>query len=94
MTKTIAITTIALVAVVMGMSAIVPALPQAMASHPEGPLDFKCPRDNPQYEWFHLPTATPGVHPDNNHNGFVCVNFYGSGLTIDDRPFKQLRGIR
>jgi len=70
MTKTIAITAIVLVAVVMGLSTIVPALQQAFAhdviKDKQGARGI-CPAA------FGLITFPFGQHPDHNMNGHVCV---------------------
>jgi len=69
MNKTLAISVIALVTVVMGFSTVVPIM-QAYSSHPDS--TGSCPeilhRSNMQ--WVHR-TATPD-DPDTNENGFVC----------------------
>ena len=72
MNKTLVITTIALIAVVMGFSTIAPALQQAFAhdvappniipSNTKCPNDFVKDRDHPIRK-----------HPDHNGNGVVCV---------------------
>ncbi len=91
--KILTITTIALVAVVMGMSAIVPALPQAIASHgAPGSEGFTCPPDAGPVMWTHLvATVPPGDHPDINGNGFVCKAKFPTLkiVIIDDIPDPQ-----
>ena len=79
MTKTLAITAIVLVAVVMGLSTIAPALQQAFAHDVKTSqgraVGVQCPAD------FQRVTIEPvGTHPDHNANGFVCVEFICPGL--------------
>jgi len=75
MTKTIAITAIVLVAIVMGLSTIAPALQQAFAHDVDigGPLaSGQCPAD------FKVVRADfIGQHPDHNANGWVCIRCPG-----------------
>ena len=84
MTKTIAITAIVLVAVVMGFSTIAPALQQAFAhdvTEAKGKIGLGgCP------EGF-LPTtpAFTGEHPDHNFNDVICVKIAGQHrILVDD----------
>ena len=65
MNKTFTIATIALVAAVMGMSSIVPMIPQAYAEE-------LCPRDNSPNETWKL-IAEEGSPYDRNGNGKICV---------------------
>jgi len=75
MNKTMTITVIALVAVVMGISAIVPALPQAIADHSVDSQGFTCPPNTPAgLVWDHVAFSPAGDSPDRNGNGFICEN--------------------
>ena len=70
MKRALAISVIALVAVVMGLSTIAPALQQAFAHDvaPDRGEAGLCPAD------FRLiPQFSPGTHPDHNANGWVCL---------------------
>ncbi len=89
MNKTLVITTIALVAVVMGFSTIAPVLQQAFAhdvTEPRGRTGLGgCPED------FQLVPITKGQHPDHNFNGSVCLKSVspcdacrGTPIFIDD----------
>jgi len=79
MTKTIAITAIVLVAVVLGLSTIAPALQQAFA-HDVGDrtggvaVEVQCPAD-----FMQAFADYTGQHPDHNTNGRVCVKFVCPG---------------
>jgi len=88
MNKTLVITTIALVAVVMRFSTIAPTLQQAFAHDvlvgpPVGHFPTMCPAD------FVRIASTPGLHPDHNANGQVCKKLILAGdvrrnVVIDD----------
>jgi len=90
LTKTLAITAIVLVAVVMGLSTIAPALQQAFAHDVIKGVVLEsglCPDDFVQNEY------RTGQHPDHNSNGLVCVKSVCTGgercltirlLVIDD----------
>jgi len=66
MNKTLSITTIVLVAAVMGMSAIAPAIPNAYAA--EG-----CLPDTAKITWILLTAVGPFANMDRNGDGLVCV---------------------
>jgi len=71
MNKTLAISAITLVAVVMGFSTIAPTLQQAFAHDVIKAVEIEsglCPKD------FKLRNIPTGQHPDHNSNGLVCVN--------------------
>jgi len=84
MNKTLVITTIALIAVVMGLSTVAPALQQAFAHdvrEAKGRVSLtECPPG------FSEGTTTPGTHPDHNFNGVVCRNNTGGGIVDDNVP--------
>jgi len=84
MNKTLAITAIVLVAVVMGLSTIAPALQQAFAHDVRGavtPGFGQCPRS------FSEETIEPaGTHPDHNFNGTICFKNVGQTRVIIDDP--------
>ena len=67
MNKTLVITTIALVAVVMGMSAIAPVIPVANAA-------VGCPNDSDKGTWQLVPKAShvDGDRIDRNGDGLIC----------------------
>ncbi len=82
--KIFAISAIVLVAVVMGLSTIAPALQQAFA-HNVGaaitPGFGQCPNG------FAEELVDAGTHPDHNFNGKVCFKIVGSHrVVIDDPP--------
>ena len=86
MNKTLVITTIALVAVVMGFSTIAPTLQQAFAHNvtvAPAPIvrNTVCPSAFTPFD-----IEVPGTHPDHNLNGIVCLNTAGSPsrVTVDD----------
>ena len=91
MNKTLVITTIALIAVVMGLSTIAPALQEAFAHNVKSQLgppgSGLCP------DAFVAQPITTGTHPDHNHNGIVCVKiserFHPGNNMIDDLPNPQ-----
>jgi len=68
MNKTLAITTIALVAVVMGLSVIATAIPMANAA-------VGCPADPPKGFWSLVSanTFTYGDKVDRNGDGLICL---------------------
>ncbi len=72
MNKTLTITVIALVAVVMGFSAVAPAIPMAY-SHVSGAphLDGVCPEDTEKLRW--VISSDPGNPRDKNGDTFVCI---------------------
>ena len=81
MNKTIAITTITLVAVIMGMSAIAPAMAFQAEPDQTRPLRAICPPD------FEITTVGEAGDPaDRNGNGIVCVKELPNrnSITIDD----------
>jgi len=78
MNETLVITVIALVAVVMWTSIIVPALAHDVPIGPVGSFII-CP---PGFNFISVPS---GQHPDHNANSFVC-NLDGTSITIDDLP--------
>ena len=82
MNKTLVITTIALIAVVMGLSTIAPALQQAFAHDVDAavtPGFGQCPRG------FSEQDIEPfGTHPDHNFNGTICFKNVGQVRVIID----------
>ncbi len=91
MNKTMTITVIVLVAVVMGMSAVAPAIPMAHAMS-------VCPPDTLKGTWLLLPKEVwfDGDRIDKNGNGKICVlhivnNHVGLlATTIDDLPVRAV----
>ncbi len=81
MTKTLAITAIVLVAVVMGLSTIAPALQQAFAHDVDRVVGGAVPLTTcpPNFEKQSHPIRT---HPDHNANGKVCVKDLPNGKTV------------
>jgi len=90
MNKTLVITTIALITVVMGLSTIAPALQQAFAHDVDGavtPGFGQCPRG------FSDETIEPfGTHPDHNFNGAICFKNVGQVRVIIDDVVASPRG--
>jgi len=83
MTKTLTITVIVLVAVIMGMSAVAPIMAHNVTEH-NGPLgSITCP------DGFAQKRIGTGVHPDHNMNGVVCIKDLA---VIDDLPCTTLSG--
>jgi len=67
--RVISVLAIALVAVIMGLSTIAPALQQAFA-HDVAPAPGDgglCPAD-----FILIQKTFPGTHPDHNANGWIC----------------------
>ena len=85
MNKTLTISVIALVAVVMGFSTVAPALQQAFAhdvTEAKGRIGLgECPRGFSEGT-----TDIPGTHPDHNFNGVVCRNSVGGAIVDDNVP--------
>jgi len=81
MNKTLALSTIVLFALVMGMSTVLPVMAHNV-SEGKGPDGSEnCPRGFTSTSW------TTGHHPDHNANGVVCVT--PNGKNIDDPPCKN-----
>jgi len=70
MNKTLAITAIVLVAVVMGMSSVVPLIPQAVA-------EKFCPTG-----FSPVAITTLNEHVDLNRNGTICAKELPNGKTV------------
>jgi len=84
MNKTLTIIVITLV-VVLGMSAIAPAMAHDVTEHKGTSGSFLCP------EGFEAKKTTlVGAHPDHNFNGVVCNNGHA---IIDDLPCAAVRGL-
>jgi len=85
MNKTLAITVIALVAVVMGMSVVAPVMAHDVTEQKTPSGSKTCP------EGFDivLRAGQPGIHPDHNMNFIVCSNGH---VEIDDLPCEAIRG--
>ena len=86
MNKTLVITTIALVAVVMGFSTIAPTLQQAFAHNvtvapAPSARSTVCPS-----VFTPIDIEVPGIHPDHNFNGVICLKTAGppSRVLVDD----------
>lgn len=74
MNKTLTITVIALVVVIMGTSAITPVIAHDVTKTNKNPIGMCAP-------FFSLHGITLGEHPDHNFNGKICSLNY----TVDGR---------
>jgi len=85
MNKTLAITAIALVAIVMGLSTIAPVLQQAFAHDVTSPQGGQIGNgDCPDGFQIAVPMSPAGTHPDHNVNGKVCVKIVDTQVIIID----------
>jgi len=81
MNKTLAISAIALVAVIMGLSTIAPGLQQAFADDVKSQRGAAGTGACPD-AFFQLARCELGLHPDHNFNALVCVKTIGGVVTI------------